>query len=187
MRALLRDRSFELDCDDPRKHVSFANGVFNRDSGIFEPRSPHARAMHSTGWNLYPMIARRDIATALQMADDDGLNFTSATIQTLEGCSLPVLNYLYDICGEWDRTLYCLKHVARSIFALKFQECLWTRGAGSNGKDTLAILMKSLLDDYFHSATTGLLTNVRGLDSPSQSVYNLRGKRFCVIREITKT
>ena len=132
------------------------------------------------------MVVRRDIADALEMVDNDGLHFSLTTTHALEDCNLPILNYLYDICGEWDRTLYCLKHLARSVFALKFQECLWARGAGSNGKDTLAILMKSLSGVYFHNANTELLTNIRDLDSPSQSVFNLCGKRFCVIREIAK-
>ena len=94
------------------------------------------------------MVARRDIANALQMADGDGLNFTSATTQALEDCHLPVFNYPHDICGDWDRILYCLKQLARNVFAFKFQECIWTRGAGINGKGTLANCMKSLLDDY---------------------------------------
>ena len=70
-----------------------------------------------------------------------------------------------------DRALYCVKPLARNLCALKHQECLWTRGAGSTGKDILAHLMKSLLGHYFHSATTEPLTNIRDLDSPSQFIF----------------
>ena len=83
MRPFLRDRSFELDCDDSHKCVSFANGVFDRDSSIFESDSPmYEQCTEPVGF-LEPMGARSVIASALQMADDDGLIFTSATTQLL--------------------------------------------------------------------------------------------------------
>jgi hypothetical protein len=82
--------------------------------------------------------------------------------------------------------LYLLKHCARSVFALAMQESLWTRGPGSNAKDTLANLLMCLLGEYFANLPCEALTGTREMDAPSQTLLNLRGRRFVAVREIAK-
>jgi hypothetical protein len=99
---------------------------------------------------------------------------------------LPALGFLFDICGSWDRTLYCTKHLARATFALPYQEHLWTRGPGANGKDTLANLMQALLGSYFGNLPCEALTGGREMDAPSQTMLSLKGKRFAAVHEIAR-
>ena len=82
--------------------------------------------------------------------------------------------------------MYLLKHCARAVFALAMQENLWTRGPGSNGKDTLANLLMCLLGEYFANLPCEALTGTREMDAPSQTMLNLRGRRFVAVREIAK-
>ncbi len=82
--------------------------------------------------------------------------------------------------------MYCLKHICRAVFALKYQEHLWTKGSGSNGKDTLANRVAVLLGSYFVNIPCEALTGCRDIDSPSQTFLGMRAKRFVCIREIAK-
>ena len=106
----------------------------------------------------------------------------------LDACAkfVPALGFLHSICGSWERALYCAKHLARAAFALPYQEHLWTRGPGANGKDTLANLMLSLLGGYFANLPCEALTGGREMDTPSQTVLALKGKRFAAVREIAR-
>ena len=76
------------------------------------------------------------VVDELVLSDDD--------CAALENCSkfIPALAFLNSICGTWERALYCAKHLARATFALPYQEHLWTRGPGTNGRYTLANLMQ---------------------------------------------
>ena len=85
---------------------------------------------------------------------------------------IPALQFLHCICGSWERALYCAKHLARTTCALPYQEHLWTRGPGSNGKDTLANLMQCLLGGYFANLPCEALTGARGMDVPSQTLLS---------------
>jgi len=69
---------------------------------------------------------------------------------------------------------------------LPYQEHLWTRGPGANGKDTLANLMLCLLGSYFSNLPCEALTGGREMDAPSQTMLALRGKRFVAVREIAR-
>ena len=126
---------------------------------------------------------------ALEAAAQDETALTSAASAQLEGVArnVPALKFLFDICGSWERVLYLAKHLARATFALPYQENLWTRGPGSNGKDTLANLMLALLGDYFSNLPCEALTGGREMDAPSQTLLALRGKRFVAVREIART
>ena len=97
-----------------------------------------------------------------------------------------VVGFVHSICGAWERTIYCLKHLARSVFALKYTDIAWTRGPGGNGKDTLANRMSVLLGSYFANLACEALTSCRDLDAPSQTILGLRSRRFVCVREIAK-
>ena len=99
---------------------------------------------------------------------------------------MPDLLYVYGLCGTWERALYCLKHIARALFALKYQDILWSRGPGGNGKDSLANRVAVLLGTYFVNLACEALTTCRDLDSPSQTILGLRSRRFVCVREIAK-
>ncbi len=100
--------------------------------------------------------------------------------------SFPVLGFVCSLCGSWARTIYCLKHLARAAFAMKFAELIVARGPGGNGKDTLANRVAVLLGSYFTNLDPKALTVNRGLDDASQTFLALRVKRFVCIREIEK-
>ena len=69
---------------------------------------------------------------------------------------------------------------------MELQEILWTRGCGANAKDTLANLMQSLLGQYFANLPCEALTSTREMDTPSQTMLGLKGKRFVAVREVAK-
>ena len=67
-----------------------------------------------------------------------------------------------------------------------YQEHLWTRGPGANGKDTLANRMAKLLGGYFANWPCEALCGSREMDAPSQTILALKGKRFVAVREIAR-
>ena len=118
----------------------------------------------------------------------DELVLSDDACAALDNCSsfIPALAFLNSICGTWERALYCAKHLARATCALPYQEHLWTRGPGANGKDTLANLMQALLGGYFANLPCEALMGSRDMDAPSQTLLALKGKRFAAVREIAK-
>ena len=138
-------------------------------------------------------IAQDEASRRAADAEAQGEASTRAAVseescQRLDGlCGrVPDLGYIKSVCGTWERAVYCLKHLARATFALKYQDILWPRGPGGNGKDVLANRVATLLGSYFVNLACEALTNCRDLDSPSQTILGLRSKRFVCIREIAK-
>ena len=192
LRSALRNPGFQLDGDDMRRFLVFDNLAFDRETGEDVELSPAIRSSHTTGWCLGESglsdeqeLALVDALMGVGVGDAVVSDEASAA---LDACSqfIPALAFLHSICGSWERTLYAAKHLARATFALPYQEHLWTRGPGANGKDTLANLMLSLLGGYFTNLPCEALTNGREMDAPSQTMLALKGKRFAAVREIAR-
>ena len=190
LRPLLRDRDFRLDHD--RRYLVFENKAYDTVQDAWVALSPAIRASRSTGWAWFPGLDDEQEARARNALESVGLEDAAvseeacAALETVR-LEVPALGFLFGICGEsWERTLYLCKHLSRAVFALPYQEVLWTRGPGSNGKDTLANLMASLLGGYFANLPCEALTGGREMDAPSQTLLNLKGKRFVAVREIAR-
>ena len=71
---------------------------------------------------------------AAEESTEEGISDT--TCELLHGLTDVIgdLGFVHSLCGTC--TLYCLKHMARAVFALKYTDIAWTRGPGGNGKDT---------------------------------------------------
>ena len=192
LRSALRDPGFQLDGDDSRRYLVFDTHVFDRDTGTFVARPPSIRSTHSTGWSFVDSGLSKEqdgqLEEALTLVGVDDTVLSDDACSALDACAgmVPGLAFLQSICGSWERTLYCAKHLARAVFALPYQEHLWTRGPGANGKDTLANLLQSLLGTYFANLPCEALTGGRDMDAPSQTMLALRGKRFVAVREIAR-
>jgi len=119
-------------------------------------------------------------------ADDSWVSDEACAALERAGRLVPDLAFLFSLCGSWERALYCAKHLARATFALPYQEHLWTRGPGANGKDALANRMQSLLGSYFGNLPCEALMGAREMDAPSQTLLSLKGKRFAAVREIAR-
>ena len=195
LRAPLTDKSFELDGEDTRRYLQFTNGVFDRESLTFVENTPDIRVTNSTGWawqgsGLNKVTEEALVAALERVAAEENTEegLSDATIGLLQALADVVgdLGFVHSICGAWERTIYCLKHLARSVFALKYTDIAWTRGPGGNGKDTLANRMSVLLGSYFANLACEALTSCRDLDAPSQTILGLRSRRFVCVREIAK-
>lgn len=190
LRSLLTEHNFELDGEATRRYIQFENIVFDREAMDFIPHSPALRITNSTGWSYVGSGLSEDIEKRLAeaVAGCDRLEFEEATVCELETLSkhVPDLYFIRSVCGTWERALYCLKHIARATFALKYQENLWSRGPGGNGKDTLANRVATLLGSYFVNLPCEALTAIREVDAPSQTFLSLRAKRFVCVREIAR-
>jgi len=190
LRPLLKDPAFQL--DDDRNYLVFSNMAYRLDTDSWVPLSPHIRSSHSTGWawlgsGLTEEEEQR-VVDALEAVDTNDAVVGEEACRKLDSvCALvPDLGFLKSICGGWDRSLYCAKHLARAAFALPYQEHLWTRGPGANGKDTLANCMAKLLGGYFANLPCEALCGSREMDAPSQTILALKGKRFVAVREIAR-
>jgi hypothetical protein len=195
LRAPLKDSSFELDGEETRRFIQFTNGVFDRETLTFVQCNPEIRVTNTTewAWEGSGLTAETELAitSALEnVAADEarGEGLSKATCVELDNlCAiLPDLKYIDGLCGTWERAIYCLKHIARATFALKYQDILVTRGPGGNGKDVLANRVATLLGTYFVNLACEALTSCRDLDSPSQTILGLRSKRFVCVREMAK-
>eukprot|EP00959_Pyramimonas_sp_CCMP1952_P434509 9098417-Pyramimonas_sp.AAC.1 len=115
----------------------------------FIPHAPSLRITNTTGWSYVGSGLSEDVEkrVAEVLIGCDRPEFDVATVSELEGLSkyVPDLHFIHSVCGTWERAMYCLKHIARATFALKYQENLWSRGPGGNGKDTLANRVATLL------------------------------------------
>ena len=190
LRSLLTDHNFELDGESTRRYIQFENIVFDREAMDFIPHAPSLRITNSTGWSYVGSGLSEDVEkrVAEVLTGCDRPEFDETTISELESLSkhVPDLHFIHSVCGTWERALYCLKHIARATFALKYQENLWSRGPGGNGKDTLANRVATLLGSYFVNLPCEALTAVREVDAPSQTFLSLRAKRFVCVREIAR-
>ena len=198
LRAPLKDPAFELDGEETRRWIQFTNGVFDRDTLTFVPSNPDIRVTNTTEWawkgSGLAVETELAITSALEsVAADESTEMRSgelsaATCAELDGlcANVPDLKYINCLCGTWERAIYCLKHIARATFALKYQDILVTRGPGGNGKDVLANRVATLLGTYFVNLACEALTSCRDLDSPSQTILGLRSKRFVCVREMAK-
>jgi len=190
LRALLSEHHFELDGEATRRYIQFENCVFDRESMRFVPHSPALRITNSTGWSYHGSGLSEDVERRLSevLSECNRPEFSQDTVRELESLAkeVPDLWFVYSICGTWERALYCLKHIARATFALKYQENLWSRGPGGNGKDTLANRVATLLGSYFVNLPCEALTAFREVDAPSQTFLSLRAKRFVCVREIAR-
>jgi len=111
----------------------------------FVENTPDIRVTNSTGWawegSGLDGTSEEALAAALERvaaeeSSEEGISDT--TCELLQGLT-------HSLCGTWERTLYCPKHMARAVFALEYTDIAWTRGPGGNGKDTLANRMAVLL------------------------------------------
>lgn len=194
-RALLVDTGFELDGEETRRYLRFTNGVFDLQEMCMRKPTPEMRLTNSTEWAYegsgVPPESEDRLKRALRRVQEeeqtDG-GLSSECEELLEGLSesFPDLGFIFSVCGSWARALYCLKHLARATFALKYQEMLITRGPGGNGKDTLANRLCVLLGSYFANLDSKALTVNRDMDAASQTFLALKAKRFVCVREIEK-
>ena len=195
LRAPLKDATFELDGEDSRRWIQFTNGVFDRDTLTFVQCCPAIRVTNTTEWawegsGLTGATEAAIRSTLERVASDEarGCELTGGTCEELDilCAAVPDLDYIKGLCGTWERAIYCLKHIARATFALKYQDILVTRGPGGNGKDVLANRVATLLGTYFANLACEALTSFRDLDAPSQTILGLRSKRFVCVREMAK-
>ena len=192
LRPLLRDKDVELDGEDCRRYVVFRDMAFDRHLDEMVEQTPWIRSTLSTNWRFDGSTLTEQQAAhvmdALIQVELDALVLTAEANKALYDCAefMPVLRFIYELTGSWERALYLSKHMARAVFALPYNEHLWTRGPGSNGKDTLANLMQCILGDYFYDLPCEALTGTREMDSPSQTLLALKGKRFVAVREMAK-
>ena len=195
LRAPLVDKGFELDGEDTRRYLQFSNGVFDRNSMTFVTNTPEIRVTNTTGWawegsgleaaTEEALVAVLETVATEETTEEGISDGTCARLQALTDVIWD-LGFVHGLCGTWERTLYCLKHMARATFALKFTDIAWTRGPGSNGKDTLANRMAVFLGSYFANLACEALTACRDLDAPSQTIMGLRSRRFVCVREVAK-
>ena len=149
-RALLVDTDFELDGEETRRYLRFTNGVFDLEEMRMKKPTPEMRVTNSTEWAYEGSGLPREVEDRLKRVlcrvkeeerQDGGLSSECEAL--LEGLSesFPDLGFVFSVCGSWARALYCLKHLVRATFALKYREMLIIRGPGENGKDTLANML----------------------------------------------
>ena len=190
LRPLLRDPGFKL--DHQRHLLLFSNCAYDRDRGEWLPITPEVRSSRCTDWAWEGSGLSAEQEAAIRDAfheigvDESTLPSEKADRLAAIAEFLKPLAFINGICGSWERVVYLLKFLARALFALPMQECLWTRGPGSNGKDTLANLMMCLLGEYFANLPCEALTGGREMDAPSQTILALRGRRFAAVREIAR-
>ena len=153
----------------------------------FVTNTPEIRVTNTTGWawegsgleaaTEEALVAVLETVATEETTEEGISDGTCARLQALTDFIWD-LGFVHGLCGTWERTLYCLKHMARATFALKFTDIAWTRGPGSNGKDTLANRMAVFLGSYFANLACEALTACRDLDAPSQTTLGLRSPRF---------
>ncbi len=178
LRAPLKDPTFELDGEDTRRYLQFTNGVWDAETMSFKPCSPEIRVTNCTGWAWKGSGLTEEVENAVHEALENvkrdavaQSGLSESTCRSLEALcpAVPDLAYIKSVCGTWERAIYALKHVTRATFALKYQDVLWGRGPGGNGKDVLANRVATLLGSYFVNLACEALTNPtdpdpRGLD-----------------------
>lgn len=182
----MADPSFEMD-------LRFPNTVYDRVTDAFVPNGPELRTTGCVEWSWsgsgLDSATEREVEAALQTWRDyeqGEATFEEAEI-LLERLrpKVPDFEFLFSLMNSWQRVLYCLKHEGRATFALPYTEYLATRGAGSNGKDTLANRMADFLGGYSVTLACEALTQGRSLDAPSQTILGLRAKRWVSVRELS--
>ena len=194
LRCLLTDPSFELDGEDTRRWLAFDNTVFDAAALCFVPRSPAIRATLSTDWEWrghgldeateWELEAALSAWQAAEGGKDEELCAHAAERLAALQNRVADLGFVRSLFGDWDTTMYALKHCARAAFALPMQEFVCAQSPGAGGKDTLCNRMHRLLGRYAANLPFEALSAARDMDAPSQTILGLRGKRFVCVREV---
>ena len=121
--------------------------------------TPDIRVTNSTGWawegsgldrpTEEALVAALERVAAEESTEKKGVSDNTCELLQALTDDVGDLGFVHSLCGTWERTLYCLKHLARAVFALKYTDIAWARGPDGNGKDTLANRMAVLLGSYF--------------------------------------
>jgi hypothetical protein len=214
LRRHLTRHDFELDGEDSRRWLRFGNGVvYDSETDAFRGATPEVRATSCVEWawqgsglgdaegDLEDALAAwhdtEDAEDAMRAASEGAEaehaiaveraeTLRQAAVDRLEALKgkVPDLEFLHSLVGTWQRVFYCLRHQARSVFALPYQEALTVVAGGSNGKSMLATRMEAMLGSYSVTVASEALTAIRDLDSPSQTMLSLKAKRWVSIREL---
>ena len=192
LRHALTDPEFQLDGEAARQYLRFTNGVFDLTTKCLVHHEPNIRVSLCTGWPYHgsglSAAVEHEVVEALEAwRDQEGEEPKPELDARLTGLAkhIPALAFIRSITASWEHSVYMLKHICRATFAMKcFTESCWTRGQGSNGKDSLSNLIATLLGEYFVNVPCEIITQTRSCDAPSETFASLKGKRVVCIREM---
>ena len=81
------------------------------------------------------------------------------------------------------RLLY-LQILASGLDGRAYQKLFLYNGQGGNGKGFTGSMMDTVLGDYYHQPSNGILKDVEKSNSPSPDMFNLKGKRYINFKEV---
>ena len=81
------------------------------------------------------------------------------------------------------RLLY-LQILASGLDGRAYQKLFLYNGQGGNGKGFTGSMMDTILGDYYHQPSNGILKDVEKSNSPSPDMFNLKGKRYINFKEV---
>ena len=106
------------------------------------------------------------------------------------------LGFARSLFGDWETTMYTIKHCSRAAFARPMQEFLCaqmspearkrsaTECTASSAATPLPRRLHRFLGGYTANLPFEALSAVRDMDSPSRTILGLDGMRFVCVREV---
>lgn len=82
------------------------------------------------------------------------------------------------------RTSY-MQILASGLDGRLYQNLFMFNGEGGNGKGLTSKLMKTILGDYYHQPTNGVLTDIEKANTASPDIMNLKNKRYIDFAEVS--
>jgi phage/plasmid-associated DNA primase len=84
------------------------------------------------------------------------------------------------------RTIY-MQILASGLDGRQYQKLFMFNGEGGNGKGTTSKLMKTILGDYYHQPSNGILNDIEKANTVSPDIMNLKNKRYLDFAEVGDT
>jgi len=89
-----------------------------------------------------------------------------------------------DIEPEDEQLFFLLQVLASGLDGLLYQKIFNFCGRGGNGKGLIAALMCSILGQYYHQPSNGIIKDAEKANVPSPDMYNLMNKRYINFKEV---
>jgi hypothetical protein len=93
-------------------------------------------------------------------------------------------NIFNDIEPDNEQLLLLLQILASGLDGLLYQKIFNFCGKGGNGKGLIASLMSSILGEYYHQPSNGIIKDAEKANVPSPDMYNLMNKRYINFKEV---
>lgn len=173
------NRKLNEKLNEEKDIICFNNGYYDLRTQEFKDPDPTKYSTFSTGYDYI------DFSDDNYIIEKNIKELNEKSIKTCGELKKEVYDYMHSLFPDKEDMDYMFRFCASLLSGRLIEESIhiWT-GNASNGKSLFNNFLKTVLGDYYSTASTGLITQKRGNSSnASPELANKKGKRVIVVNE----